>query len=251
MGYKTGLVTGASAGIGRALCLEMARAGVEVALVARREEELRLLADEIQRQGGRARVYPLDVTDAAATVETIARADDELDGLDLVVANAGVSRLKWSGKLTWEDCEPVVLVNVVGFAATVTAILPRFAQRRAGHIVGLSSLAQYRGLPRAAAYCGSKAFVSTFLQSLRVDLRHVGVDITDVRPGYVRTDLTAGAKAPMPMLLEVPVAASKIWGGIQKRQKVVEFPWPLAAALRTAQLVPNGLYEPAAGRIFR
>jgi short-subunit dehydrogenase len=229
----------------------MARAGVEVALVARREGELCTLADEIEGLGGRARVYPLDVTDTVATAETIVRADEELGGLDLVVANAGVSRLKWSGKLTWEDCEPVVQVNVVGFAATVTAILPRFAQRRAGHIVGLSSLAQYRGLPRAAAYCGSKAFVSTFLESLRVDLRLVGVNITDVRPGYVRTDLTAGAKAPLPMVVEAPAAAATIWRGIQKRQKVVEFPWPLAAALRWAQLVPNGLYEPAAGRIFR
>src|SRR4051812_12813725 len=97
MNYRTAFITGASSGIGRALALRLAAAGVEVAIAARREDKLRDVEHSILQAGGRTRVYACDVADAEATRATLERADTEMGGLDLVVANAGVSMSRWSG----------------------------------------------------------------------------------------------------------------------------------------------------------
>jgi len=244
MKYRTALVTGASSGIGAALCTRMARDGVEVALAARRVDALETVAREIRDAGGKARVYELDVTDATAVRDVLSGADDDMEGLDLVVANAGIEKRRWSGKLRWEqDVAPVVAVNVVGFLATVTALAPRMVERSRGHLVGISSLAGYRGVPRNAVYSGSKAFVSTFLEGMRIDLRKTGVTVTDVRPGFVKTPLTAEAKITLPLLWELDHATETIWRGIQARRAVIEFPWPAVAALRSFGLLPRSSYD--------
>lgn len=241
---RTALITGASSGIGRELAKAMARDGVEVALAARRTDVLEALAGEIRGAGGAARVVTLDVTDAPAAQATLLAVDDEVGGLDLVIANAGVDRPRWSGKLRWaEDCEPVIAVNVTGMVATVTALLPRMVERKRGHVAATSSLAKYRGLPRFAVYAGSKAFVSNFLETLRIDLRGTGVSVTDIRPGFVRTAMTEGGKNPMPFLMDADEAAALIWKGLRQRRRVVEFPWPLVAALSTSKHLPAELYE--------
>src|SRR5687768_6874352 len=201
MTLRTAFITGASSGIGAALARRLASRGTLVCLAARREPELRDLAQRIRGDGGRAHIYPLDVADPEKTEATVQQADDEHGGLDLVVANAGIGEEKWAGRLRWEDCRATIQINVIGAVATLTAVLPRMAERRRGHLVGISSLAQYRGLPKNAAYSGSKAFLSVFLEGLRVDLRDLGVGVTDVRPGFVRTPMTAKHKHPMPFML--------------------------------------------------
>jgi len=247
-GIRTAFVTGASSGIGWSLAHRLAARGVEVVLFARRAEHLEALAGEIRAGGGKARVMPGDVRDTAALIAAVQRADDELGGLDLVVANAGVGSEKWSGRLRWEDIEPTITVNVAGTAATLTAVLPRMVERGRGHLVGISSLAGFRGLPRNAAYSASKAFVSTFLEALRVDLRGTGVYVTDVQPGFVRTPMTARNTFRMPFLLDVEEAVDEIVRGIEKRQGVVAFPAPMVAAVRAGRLLPNALWDRAAAR---
>jgi short-subunit dehydrogenase len=249
--YRTALVTGASSGIGRELARAMARDGVEVALAARRTDLLEELAGEIRGAGGAARVVTIDVTDAPAAQARLLEADDELGGLDLVVANAGVSNPRWSGKLRWdEDCAPLIALNVSGMVATVTALLPRMLERKQGHVAATSSLAQYRGLPRFALYCGSKAFTSHFLESLRIDLHGTGVAVTDIRPGFVRTPLTEGGKNPMPFLMNADEAAAIIWKGLRNRRKIIEFPWPLVALQKGSGALPAELYEPIAKKFL-
>lgn len=243
MNPRTALVTGASSGIGWSLAHRLAGMGIEVALLARRRDRLDALAEEIRRAGGKAHVHPADVTDAAALVETIRRIDDELGGLDLVVANAGVASQRWAGRLRWEEMAPILAVNVVGAAATLTAVLPRMVERKRGHLVGISSLAGYRGLPRSAAYGASKAFLSHFLESLRIDLRGTGVHVTDVRAGFVKTPLTASNDFPMPFLLDVEEAVGAIVQGIEDREAVVAFPAPLVGAVRLGRMLPNALYD--------
>jgi hypothetical protein len=110
-------------------------------------------------------------------------------------------------------------------------------ERRRGHIVGISSLAQYRGLPRNAIYSASKAFLSTFLEGLRIDLRGTGVEVTDVRPGFVRTSMTAGNKHVMPFLMDLPDATEAILQGMTRREPVVAFPWQLAAIVLIACVI--------------
>src|SRR5690606_13650507 len=138
---RTAFITGASSGIGAALAKLLASEGVEVALAARRIEALEAVAAEIESEGGRARVCPVDVGDPAAVRAVIRDADEAMGGLDLVVANAGLGKTRWSGKLTWADCAPMLQVNVIGATATLIAILDRMVERKHGHLVGISSLA--------------------------------------------------------------------------------------------------------------
>jgi short-subunit dehydrogenase len=251
MDYRTAFITGASSGIGRALATRLAREGVSVGLCARREDRLVELRDIIEREGGSARIYACDVADAEAVQRTIERADAEMQGLDLVVANAGISKHRWGGKLSFTECSGVVRVNVEGALATLLAVLPRMVERRRGHLVGISSLAQYRGLPYNAVYSASKAFLSTFLESLRIDLRSTGVAVTDVRPGFVESEMTKAARFPTPFLMKVDDAAEVIVQGIAQRAPVVAFPWQMAAVMRGARLLPIPIYERIARGVRR
>jgi short-subunit dehydrogenase len=121
--------------------------------------------------------------------------------------------------------------------------MPRLCERKRGHLVGISSLAQYRGLPGNAMYSATKAFLSKFLESLRADLRSVEVAVTDVRPGFVNTPMTAAASGPHLFLVEPDRAAQIIVRGITKRRAVVAFPWQLAAISRCGLLLPAPLYD--------
>ena len=244
---RTALVTGASSGIGAALARRLAAEGITVALTARREDALRSLAAEIEAAGGQASVHAVDVSDPVATVAAVQAADDALGGLDLVVANAGVGKGQWSGKLTWDDCADTLAVNVAGATATLTAVLPRMVARRRGHLVGVASIAAYRGLPKFAVYSASKAYLGAFLEALRVDLRGTGVHVTDVRPGYVRTAMTS-ENAKMPFIVSAEAAADAIWKAIRARKSVVTFPLPMAAGAHVRAALPNALFDRMWGR---
>lgn len=111
-------------------------------------------------------------------------------------------------------------------------------------IVGLSSLAGYRGLPGSAAYCASKAALTTFLESLRVDLRRrgSGVHVLTVAPGYVRTPMTAGQER-LPFLIEPEEAARRILEGIERELPLIRFPWQTSLLVRLAQMLPPRWYD--------
>jgi short-subunit dehydrogenase len=241
-------ITGASGGIGRALSLRLARDGAHIALAARRAERLEDLAREIRAAGSEASVHVVDVRDVEDLTRTIRAADDAVGGLDLVIANAGIGTHRFSGKLSWADCEPTLRVNVDGAVATLVALMDRMVERRRGHLVGISSLAQYRGLPKSAVYSASKAFLSTFLEGLRVDLRTAGIAVTDVRPGFVRTEMTEKNTHPMPFILDAPEAAEIIARGVAAKAPVVAFPWQLATVVRSASVLPPAIYDRAVTR---
>jgi short-subunit dehydrogenase len=243
MPYKTAFITGAAGGIGSALARRLAKAGVEVALSDVRLEPVEALAASIRADGGKARAYVLDVTQPEVVQRTLGEADDAMGGLELIVANAGTNHERWSGDLGWDDYRRGVAVNMDGAVATLLAVLPRLCARKRGHLVGMSSLAQYRGLPGNAMYSATKAFLSKFLESLRADLRGVGVAVTDVRPGFVDTRMTTEASGPHPFLVPPARAADIIVRGIAKRSAVVAFPWQLAAVTRCGMLLPPRLYD--------
>src|SRR5580765_2769085 len=112
-------------------------------------------------------------------------------------------------------------------------------ERKAGHIVGISSLAGFRGLPGVSAYCASKAGFIAMLESLRLDLRPYKVAVTTVCPGFVKTAMTAQNKNPMPFLMELDVAVRKIHSAIRKKKTMVAFPWPLAVVVKTGRFLPD------------
>lgn len=247
---RTALITGASAGIGRGLAERLAARGTTVALVARRAELLDEVRRAIETSGGRAVVVTADASDPDRLVETIQRVDAELGGLDMVVANAGIGGTVDATQMTWQKVAPVLQLNVMGAIATLCAALPGMVARGRGHVVGVSSLAGIRGLPKTAPYSASKAALSTFLESLAIDLEGSGIFVTDVRPGYVKTDLTAGRWDKMPMLLELSDALDIIVEGLDRGDPVIAFPKPISSALQATRILSPRAYGKLARRVI-
>jgi short-subunit dehydrogenase len=239
---RRALLTGASSGIGRSLALWLAARGVTVIAAGRRREKLEALRDEAARTGGSIEPLELDVADVAAVRERLLEIDGRDGGLDLVIANAGVGKLTSGRKFDWEACESVLRVNVLGAAATLTAALPGMVARGRGHLVAIASIAAVRGFPDNAAYGGSKAFLRSFMESLRVDLSATGVKTTCVFPGFVKSEMTAGNRFHMPFLLETDEAAAKVGRAIFAQQGELWFPWQMALLARTLGLLPGALY---------
>ncbi len=239
---RRALVTGASSGLGRSLAAWLAAHGVTVVAAARRREKLDELRDEAARTGGVIEPLELDVADVAAVRERLLEIDGRDGGLDLVVANAGAGELTPARKLDWEACERILRVNVLGAAATLTAALPGMLARDRGHLVAIASVAAVRGLPNNAAYGSSKAFLRSFMESLRVDLSTTGVKTTCVFPGFVKSEMTAPNKFAMPFLLETDDAAARIGRAIFAQRAELWFPWQTALLGRALELIPSPLY---------
>src|SRR5712691_13454238 len=239
---KVAFITGASSGIGRALALELARRGAAVGLLARREDLLQEVVREIEAHGGKAIALPADVTDANAVRAAVSALHNEIGPIDLLIGNAGVGATTAAGKLEPEGVAKVLSVNVMGVVNSVTAVIPQMIERGCGQLAVISSLAAYRGLPKSAAYCASKAAVSALFESLRIDLMGTGIDVTIIHPGFIKTPLTAGRKR-MPYLMELDDAIPKIVRAIEKRKKSYSFPWQLASIVRACMLLPIPLYD--------
>src|SRR3989440_853129 len=229
---KVVLVTGASSGIGRALAVELGRRGARVALTARRAEELLKAAEEVERAGGRALSLPADVRRVEEMKDAAARVRESWGGVDVLIANAGMSTTTFGAQLDAAEATDVISINVIGVVNSVAAVLPDMLARRRGHLVAISSLASYRGLPRSGAYSASKAAVSTFFESMRVDLRRSGIDVTVIHPGFIRTPMTANRKRKLPFLLEADDAACRILRAVERRARTYAFPWQLAGLVR-------------------
>jgi short-subunit dehydrogenase len=244
---KVVLITGASSGIGRALGIELARRGAAVGLLARRRELLDEIVDQITEAGGRAMALPADVIHADQVRAAACELRRKFGYIDLLVANAGVGGTTYAVDLCEKEVAQVIHVNVLGTVNSVTAVIPHMIQRGSGQLVAISSLAAYRGLPKSAAYCASKAGVSALFESLRIDLLNTGVDVTIIHPGFIKTPLTAG-RMRMPYLMELDDAVRKMIWAIEKRKKSYSFPWQLASIVRACMLLPIPLYDWIAAR---
>jgi short-subunit dehydrogenase len=245
---KVVFITGASSGIGRALAVELGRRGAWLGLLARRGETLQEIAKEVEDAGGRALALPADVRDADAVRVAADKLRAEFGRIDVLVANAGVGVTTDAKDLQAQEVADVIGINVLGAVNSVTAVLPEMLKQGSGQLVAISSLAAYRGLPKSGAYCASKAAVSAFFESLRLDLRGSGVDVTIIHPGFIKTPLTAGRHAQMPFLMELDDAIKKIIRAIEARKKSYAFPWQLATIVRAGQLMPTALYDRIATR---
>ena len=226
------LVTGASSGIGRGLALRLAQEGYAVALVARRLELLDQVATEILDGGGRVGVFAADVSDRDALSRACRTAASHLGPIDLLVANAGIHLRSAPGEVDGGAVESVLRVNFLGAVYAVEVVLPDMLARRRGHLVCVSSLAAYGGLPGSASYSASKAALSSYFEALRIELRGSGVDVTVLSPGFVRTPLTARNAQQRPFLMECDEAVERMLDAILDRRRAYSFPWPLATLVR-------------------
>jgi len=239
-------LTGASTGIGRALALELASRGAVCGLTARTEESLRALQVEIEGRGGRggrAIVVPGDVTDAARMKAVAAELEEKLGGIDILIANAGTHLFTKPEQFDADEYLGLMNLNYGGMLRCIEAALPFMLKRGAGRIVGVSSLAGYRGVPRAAAYGASKAAAINFLESLRFHLARRKIGVTIVNPGFVRTPLTDKNDFHMPFLIDADRAARIICRGIERGKDEIAFPIPFSWIIKAMRIIPYPIYK--------
>ena len=242
-------VTGASSGLGAEMARQLARQGLKVGLTARRADELQQVAETIRAEGGKAYVAVADAADPLATRSALAEIAGKLGPVDLLIANAGVGRSALARDFSGEAFEGMVKVNLIGAAYAIEAVLPTMIRNRRGHIVGISSLASFRGFPTSAGYSATKAGLSALLEGFRPELKRLGIAVTTVHPGYVRTPMTAGSSKFQPLLMDAEPAVRIILRGIAARRSRVDFPWRMAAFLRLVQHLPDGVYDRLIARL--
>lgn len=242
------MITGASSGIGRGLAHELSRRGAKLGLIARRATALDEIFNGPQGNGVHAIPVVADVRDTEAVRSAAQRISSELGPIDVLIANAGIGATTHTVDLIPARVEDVVATNVLGAVNSIAAVTPEMVARGNGQLVAISSLAAYRGLPKSAAYCASKAALSSFMESVRLDLIGTGVDVTIIHPGFIKTPLTAGREARMPFLMELDDAVDKIIAAIEKKRKSYAFPWQLASIVRLGMVMPNFLYDWIAAR---
>lgn len=240
---KVVFITGASSGIGEALAVEFARRGASLGLLARREDVLKELAAKVESAGGKALALPADVTDAEAVKEAAARLKDKFGRIDVLIANAGIGGTSDTRMMDVDHVTKIISINLIGAVNSVAAVIPIMLDQRSGHIVGISSLAGYRGLPKSSAYCASKAGMTAFFESVRIDLTGSGIDVSTISPGFIKTPLTSGRANKMPYLMELEDGIRKIMWAIERRKKFYAFPWQLASLVRVALVFPVSLYD--------
>ncbi len=234
-------ITGASSGIGESLARHYASADSKIGLAARRQDLLEKLAATLQ---GQTSVHPLDVGDPAALQ---AAADDFMARFgvaDLVIANAGIS-VGTSGEDIADGAilARVLQVNVVGMAATLAAFAPAMRKNGQGTLVGISSVAGFRGLPGSGAYSASKAAATTWLESLRVELAGSGVSVVTICPGFIDTPMTQVNKYRMPFLMSSDEAAARFARAITAKRRLAVIPWQMALVGSCLRALPAWAYD--------
>lgn len=233
-------LTGVSSGLGEALARHYASSETVLGLVARRAELLDSLARSLP---GTCAVYALDVADTQALARAAGDFLARFGVPDLVIANAGISVGTSAEDI--DDAEKllrVLRVNVLGLAATLAAFAPAMRSAGRGTLVGISSVAGFRGFPGAGAYSASKAAATTLLESLRVELSGSGVSVVTICPGYIDTPMTRVNRYPMPFLLAADEAARRIARAIAARRRVAVIPWQMALVSILIRALPGWLF---------
>ncbi len=242
-------ITGASSGIGAALAQAYAARGAKLGLVARRAAELNSLASRLPTE---SIALAADVRDGASMQSTARQFLERFGTPDVVIANAGVSH----GTAT-ERSEDIATfneildINVLGMVRTFQPFIDAMTSAKSGSLVGMASVAGFRGLPGSSAYSASKAAAISYLESLRVELRGSGIQVTTLCPGYIATPMTARNSYHMPFKMTAQQAAQKMIFAIDGRRDFVVLPWQMAVVGRLMRILPNRLYDTLAAKSGR
>lgn len=242
-------ITGASSGLGAALARLYAVQGANVGLFARRRHELDALAAALP--GGQSAVYEGDVRNADALAGAAADFIARRGPPDIVIANAGISRGALTERHDLPTFRAVFDTNVLGIVNTFAPFVAAMRAAREGALVGIASVAGFRGLPGSGAYSASKAATIAYLESLRIEERGTGVAVLTICPGYIATEMTARNPYPMPFLLDADDAARRIARAIERRQKFYVLPWPMAIVGGVLRMMPRPVYDALVARAPR
>jgi len=234
-------ITGASSGIGEALAYVYASEGAVLALSARRTDRLGQVADRCRELGGQPHIYTLDVTDQSACQLTAKQFIETAEGIDTVIANAGVGG---KDKLTSGDPEHInriLRINILGVTNTVIPFLPTMKEQKSGQVVIISSIAGTRGLMGHGGYSASKAALRVMADSWEYTLRRYSISTTTIYPGWIETEMTANIKNKMWFLMDADTAAKKIIGTINKGKRSYILPWQWNIIVPIMRIIPRWL----------
>jgi short-subunit dehydrogenase len=235
---QSAVIIGASSGIGAGLARNLARQGYTLGLVARREENLRILAASIPTT---TFTRVADIAECNSAMEVLGDLLQDMGGVDLVIITAAIGHE--NPDLAWRPEAETIAVNVTGFTAMAGVAMRHFLARGNGHLVGISSIASIKADGSAPAYGASKAFVARYLQALRhkVAKQKLPIHVTDIQAGFVDTTLAKGDG--LFWIAPVDVACEQILRAIRRRHKhaYVTKRWRLIAWL--LRLLPEWAYN--------
>ncbi len=238
-------ITGASSGIGKSLALKFAKEGWQVAASARREN----LLNELVKENSNIHSFPLDVTDKDKTKIVFQNILKKFEDLDICVFGTGIHDPASEKKLNNETFRKIMEINFFGTLNCILAVDSYFRERKKGEISIVSSVAGYRGLPAAGAYCASKSALISLAESLVFDFKRFNVKVSVINPGFIKTPMTEKNKFKMPMIKSPEYAAQKIFLGLTKKNSFeIHFPKSFTFGMKLLKIMPNWLYFFVVGR---
>ena len=232
-------ITGASSGIGKALAIKFAKEGWIVAASARRENLLREL-NEINKN---IHPYPLDVTDIDQCKIVFKNIIEKFKNIQISIFGTGIHDPKSEKQFNLEKIRKIMEVNYFGTMNSINSVYNYYNDKKSGQISIISSVAGYRGLPAAGAYCASKSALTSFAESFHFEMKRKNVRVSLVSPGFIKTPMTDQNDFPMPMIKSPEFAAEQIYTGlVKKRSFEIHFPKAFTYFLKFLRILPNSIY---------
>ena len=239
MNEKTIWITGGSTGIGKALAIKFAAEGWNVAVSARRAE----LLNELTLVNKNIHSFPLDVTDIKQCKEVFKNITNKFDNINICIFGTGIHDPNSEKVFNLDKIRKIMEVNFFGVMNSVNSIYKYFSEKKNGQISIISSVAGYRGLPAAGAYCASKSALTSFTESLQFDMKRKNVRVSLISPGFIKTPMTDKNEFPMPFIRSAEFAANKIFIGLTKKNNFeIHFPKIFTYMMKIIQILPNSLY---------
>lgn len=239
---KTILITGASSGIGAELAVQLAQKNNRLVLLARREELLQELMQQLAPHAYEHLSFQCDVGDPAQVQDICDWLNKSEITIDVLILNAG-----YNGGFDIHEIDLALVrqhieVNFYGAVYFVKHLVPQMILRKRGLIAVNGSLAGYRGMPKAAAYSAAKGALMNFIDSIRIDLYRYNIQCTLISPGFVKTPMTDKTTFYMPFMLSVEKAVRIIIRGLERTKAEIRFPWPMVCAAQLGRLLPDFFY---------
>ena len=232
-------ITGASSGIGNALALKFAQEGWIVAASARREG----LLQELTKKNQNIHSFPLDVTNPEQCKKVFEDIRKKFNNIEISIFGTGIHDPNSEKRFNLEKIRKIMEVNYFGTMNSINAVYDYYNDKKSGQISIISSVAGYRGLPAAGAYCASKSALTSFTESLRFEMMRKNVRISLVSPGFIKTPMTDQNDFPMPMIKSPEFAAEKIYIGLIKKTGFeIHFPKAFTFFLKFLRILPNNIY---------
>ena len=231
-------ITGASSGIGKAVALKFSHEGWKVAVSARRKE----LLDELAKNPNIVS-FPLDVTDSDKCNSVFQDILEKFENIEICVFGTGIHDPKSEKKFNLEKIKKIMEVNFFGTMNSINSVYDYFGQRKVGQISIISSVAGYRGLPAAGAYCASKSALTSFAESLHFQMKRKNVRVSLISPGFIKTPMTDQNDFPMPMIKSPEFAADQIYNGLIKKSGFeIHFPKVFTFFMKFLRILPSSIY---------